>query len=146
MYKRQALRFLRPLETTLYAADICNLLEMVQDEASLWAKPFADVLHDLKKEIYPLQNKESTALSKGSLQTQLRLIQYCLDKDLVVQAVLLAREWLVSMLMLRTNRHENWRDKNVRETVEKELGPVSYTHLDVYKRQLIGRGLDLYNF
>ncbi len=121
----EALRLIRPLDTTSYAAKVCDLLDAVQDEATLWTKPFADVLHDIKDEISPLQHRKSNVLNQENLQSQLRLIQYYLDKDLIVQAVLLSREWLVSMLMFRTNRCENWRNKNVRGVVEKEVGLVT---------------------
>ena len=72
------------------------MLDAVQDEATLWTKPFADVLHDIKDEISPLQHRKSNVLNQENLQSQLRLIQYYLDKDLIVQAVLyLENGWLV---------------------------------------------------
>jgi CRISPR-associated DxTHG motif protein len=115
----EAFRLLRPLDTVSYATNVCNLLDKAQGEASLWAKPFANILNDLKNEILPLQIEDSTILNLENLQTQLRLIKYYIAKDLVVQAFLLAREWMVSMLMFRTNRSENWRDR--RESIEEEL-------------------------
>ena len=124
----EALRFLRPLETTPSAVEICNLLKTVQNEALRWAKPFADVLQDINAEISPLQNRAPDILNIENLEAQLKLIEYYLNKDLVVQAVLLAREWLVSCLMFLTNRHVEWREKEARLVVECELG-LSLIHI-----------------
>lgn len=121
----KALRFLRPLETTPSAVEICNLLKTVQNEALRWAKPFADVLQDINAEISPLQNRAPDILNIENLEAQLKLIEYYLNKDLVVQAVLLAREWLVSCLMFLTNRHVEWREKEARLVVECELGQAA---------------------
>lgn len=120
----EALRLLRPLEAGSTAAKVHDLLETVQHEASCWAKPFASVLKELTAEISPVKNKEPTALSIENLNTQINLIQYYLDKDLVVQAVLFAREWLVSYVMLLTDRKADWRRKAVRFDAERELGQV----------------------
>lgn len=124
-YFSEALRLLRPLDASLRAAKVHKLLEEVREEALHWAKPFADVLQDLDKNIVPLQNEKPDALDIINLKAQFELINYCINRDLIVQTVLLAREWLVSVLMWRTKRHENWRNKNVRKKVEKELGLVS---------------------
>ncbi|MGI6616105.1 MAG: TIGR02221 family CRISPR-associated protein [Dethiobacteria bacterium] len=121
----EALRLLRPLDAASHAAKVHGLLEKVQEEASLWAKPFADILHDLEKDIDPLQNEDPYALNMKNLDAQLALINYYAERDLIVQTILLAREWLVSVLMLRTKRHKNWRNRNARNAVERELGLVS---------------------
>ena len=48
---------------------------------------------------------------------------------------------------LRLVQHEPWRRERLRSLVQRfragaaSHGPVSYTHLDVYKRQLVGRSL-----
>ena len=124
----EALRLLRPLATFQTTTTVCNLLESAEDEVILWAKPFADILQDLNKELSPLVAPEPTNLSRDNLRTQLKLVHYYLDKDLVVQAVLLAREWLVSCLMLLTDRELDWRDRKARVRAERELGRVYRYH------------------
>lgn len=124
-YLSESLRLLRPIDASFHAAKAHNLLKIVQEEALRWAKPFADVLRDLDVDILPLQNKEPNILDIDNLKAQFALIHYYLKKDLIVQTILLAREWLVNMLIFRTGRHKNWCDRNTRHDSEKELGLVA---------------------
>jgi CRISPR-associated DxTHG motif protein len=117
----EALRLLRPLDVFEASAKLNNLLKTVQEEAQRWAKPFANVLQDLNKEINPLLVEKPTVLNLEHLKTQVKLIRYYLKKDLVVQAVLLAREWLVSFLIWRLEGQVQWRERNKRLSIEKEL-------------------------
>ncbi len=121
----EALRLLRPLEVLQASAKLNDLLEAVQEEAERWTKPFADVLQDLSKEINPLQVEKPAMLNLAHLKAQIKLIHYYLKKDLVVQAVLLAREWLVSFLIWRRDEQDRWRERNKRHYIEKELNQVA---------------------
>lgn len=122
----EAIRLLRPLEVFQASATVHSLLNAVQDEAALWAKPFAYVIQDFNKEFarFKFKNEDITNLSTENLHLQIQLIKYFLHKDLVVHAVLLAREWMVSLVMLRTNRQMNWRNRRARLEVEHELGQI----------------------
>lgn len=117
----EALRLLRPLEVLQASAELNNLLETVQEEARRWAKPFADILQDLSNEIIPLQVEKPAILNTTHLKAQVRLIHYYLKKDLVVQAVLLTREWLVSFLICKQEGQKQWRERYKRLSAEKEL-------------------------
>ncbi|MFN3975201.1 MAG: CRISPR-associated protein Csx3 [Dehalococcoidia bacterium] len=56
-------------------------------------------------------------------------MRYYLDKGLVVQALTLAREWVVSWAMLKRG-HGNWLSVKEREDVERQLGQTLQTLLD----------------
>lgn len=117
----EALRLLRPLEVLQAAAELNNLLDTVQEEAKQWTKPFADILQDLSNEVNPLKVTRPSILNPAHLKAQVKLIHYYLKKDLVVQAVLLTREWLVSFLIWKQGGQEQWRKRYKRHSAEKEL-------------------------
>lgn len=121
----EALRLLRPLEVFQASVKLNNLLKTVQEEAERWTKPFADVLQDISKEINPLQVGKPAMLNPAHLKAQIKLIHYYLKKDLVVQAVLLAREWLVSFLIWRQDGQDRWREHDKRLSTEKELNQAA---------------------
>ena len=121
----EALRLLRPLEIFQASVKLNDLLETVQEEAGRWTKPFADVLHDISKEINPLHVEQPAILNSVHLKAQVMLIHYYLKKDLVIQAVLLAREWLVSFLIWRQEGQDRWREHGKRLSIEKELNQAA---------------------
>lgn len=63
-------------------------------------------------------------LSRENLHRQLRLIRHYLKKGLVVQAVTLAREWIVSLLVFWRGEGD-WLDRPAREEVEKAFGAAA---------------------
>ncbi|MBE3518904.1 MAG: TIGR02221 family CRISPR-associated protein [Firmicutes bacterium] len=113
----EAVRLLRPLDALEAAHDILRASDQVRDEVTRWAKPFGLVLSDLTDEIRPLAIPNASALDDEHLQRQLALIEYYLNKDLTVQAVLLGREWLINWVVWRTGQHSRWLDRNLREKV-----------------------------
>ena len=122
----EALRLLRPLAAFEASQKLNDLLKTVQEEARRWAKPFADVLQNISEEIDPLYIEQPAILSPAHLKAQIVLIRYYLEKDLVVQAVLLAREWLISYLIWRQKKQERWREyKDVRFIAGKELNQAA---------------------
>jgi CRISPR-associated DxTHG motif protein len=110
----QSVRLLRPLEALEAAARAQTLARQVEQEAARWAKPFRHVLSRLTDELSPLVTGDARTLDEEGLRHQLSLIKHYVEKDLVVQAVLLCREWLVNWLAWRV-REQKWLDRNVRE-------------------------------
>ncbi|WP_165847812.1 TM1812 family CRISPR-associated protein [Ammonifex thiophilus] len=93
-----------------------KLLREVEREARRWAKPFQYILSRIDHELYPLATEQANTLTRENLERQLALIDYYLQKDLVVQAVLLAREWMVNWLAWRVGE-PNWLKQEVRTGV-----------------------------
>ncbi|MEW5762650.1 MAG: TIGR02221 family CRISPR-associated protein [Bacillota bacterium] len=110
----QSVRLLRPLEALEAAARAQTLARQVEQEAARWAKPFRHVLSRLTDELWSLAADDARTLDEEGLRRQLSLIKHYVEKDLIVQAVLLGREWLVNWLAWRVGE-ERWRDRDVRE-------------------------------
>lgn len=100
----QSVRLLRPLEALEAAARAQTLARQVEQEAARWAKPFRHVLSRLTDELSPLATGDARTLDEEGLRRQLSLIQHYVEKDLIVQAVLLGREWLVNWLAWRAGK------------------------------------------
>lgn len=117
----QALHLSRPLDVMCHANGLLPLLDEAASEVERWAKPFAVILRQVRDEASPLVHSEPKRLDADHLRKQLALIEYLLKKGLTVQAVLLAREWVVSWVAHRRGEGD-WLDKNFRENeIEKAL-------------------------
>lgn len=117
----QALYLNRPREVLRTANELLPLLEQERRELEQWAKPFAAIADHIWKEIEPLALAEPDTLSREHLERQLRLVEYYIRKGLLVQAVTLAREWVVSFVLLWRGSGD-WLRRADREEAERALG------------------------
>lgn len=117
----RSVRLLRPLEALNAASRAIGLARSIEQEAVRWAKPFRHILSRIVEELTPLSIAEVDSLDEQGLRSQLSLINHFLEKGLVVQAVLMEREWLVSWLAWRAG-FERWRDREVRREMEEAMG------------------------
>ncbi len=121
----QALHLSRPREVMNHAHDLLPMLEKVISEAERWAKPFAVILEQIRSEAEKFAHHAPDRLDKENLQKQLALIEHFVEKGLWVQAVLLAREWIVSWLALQRGDGD-WLDSNYRvQEIEEALNKAS---------------------
>jgi len=118
----RSVRLLRPLEALSAAAKAQTIGREVEREAVRWAKPFGHILARLTDELTPLSAADTQRLDERGLRCQLFLIKYFLEKDLIVQAVLMEREWLVNWLAWRAGFGEQWLDLKVRNKLESAMG------------------------
>ncbi|MCS6783386.1 MAG: hypothetical protein NZ482_09475, partial [Gloeomargarita sp. SKYG98] len=117
----QALYLVRPLDVMEIAQQLLPELQNAQQEFQRWAKPFAVIVEQVQQEIQPLAYERPKDLSKQQLRCQLALINYCLQKGLVVQAITLAREWVVSWMFLVEGKGD-WLNVHERERMGRILG------------------------
>ncbi|SHK76225.1 TIGR02221 family CRISPR-associated protein [Rhodothermus profundi] len=118
----QALHLARPRNVMDKAARLLPVLQEVASEAERWAKPFAVILEQIHAEIAPFAHDAPDRLDRENLQKQLALIEHLVKKGLWMQAVTLAREWVVSWVVLQKGDGD-WLDKNYREQqIERVLG------------------------
>ena len=121
----QALHLARPREVMNHANGLLQMLEKVISEAEQWAKPFAVILEQIRSEAEKFAYAAPDRLDKENLQKQLELIEHFVEKGLWVQAVLLAREWIVSWLALQRGDGD-WLDSNYRvQEIEEALNKAS---------------------
>ncbi len=123
----ESVRLNRPVEALGAAHRLREELSRAEPELARWAPPFALLADRIAAEVASLAYPDAETLDASSLQAQLALVEYALAKGLVLQAVTLMREWLVSWyLWLRfPERAGEWRKKHAREPVEQELNHLA---------------------
>jgi CRISPR-associated Csx2 family protein len=110
----RALHLARPLDVMRSAMDLSRMLEDAASEAERWAKPFATILRDVRREAEGFAYDRPDQLDRESLGRQLRLIEHLVSRGLWMQAVVLMREWFINWVILqRGGLH--WLDRDVRE-------------------------------
>ncbi len=126
----QALHLARPRDVMSCAYRLCDLLEKVTPEIERWAKPFGVILEKVRAEAEKLAHDAPDRLDAENLRKQLTLIEHFVEKGLFVQAILLAREWVVSWVALQhckgQNRKGAWLNRDYREKeLERALGAAA---------------------
>lgn len=96
-------------------------LEQLQNDVGVFAKPFQLLLEQIQRDYgqFGLPNLDQ-AEPRQVLQKQFLLLRWYVTKDLGTQAVLLAREWIVSVLCVEENL--GYLDRGIRLQVEQQLG------------------------
>lgn len=120
----QAMHLSRPLDVMRIANELLPMLKDAMVEIEQWAKPFAVIVEQVQKELESLAHSEPERLDAENLSKQLALIEHYLKKGLIVQAVTLAREWVVSWTILQRGEGD-WLDKDHREEIERALGAAA---------------------
>ncbi|MEA3342298.1 MAG: TIGR02221 family CRISPR-associated protein, partial [Chloroflexota bacterium] len=98
-----ALSVTRPLETMEAAGQLDAALSQARDAVSARARPFALLADQVRDSYAPfsLAAPLDRANWPANLRLQLAMIRWYLDKERIVQAATLAREWLVSLVAYR---------------------------------------------
>ncbi|MBE7471276.1 MAG: TIGR02221 family CRISPR-associated protein [Anaerolineae bacterium] len=96
-----ALRLTRPLETMSASDTLVNILRQTTPTITQKTPPFGLLAEQIRSAYEPLAQSDPLTQSNWpeNLAIQLDLISWYLDKSQVVQALTLAREWLVSALV-----------------------------------------------
>lgn len=121
-----ALSVTRPIETMKSATQLEETINKAADSFYQRAKPFSLLAEKVVKEYgqFAVANPTETANFTENIQIQLAMIKWYLDRNQVVQASTLAREWLVSVLVLRFGLSEQMFDNRIghsRDNVQKAL-------------------------
>ncbi|MCL1466530.1 TIGR02221 family CRISPR-associated protein [Argonema galeatum] len=98
-----ALSITRPIETMQSATKLEEILQQSAPSFAQRAKPFSLLSQKVVNEYgqFALATPTEPAAFAESLRLQLKMIKWYLDRDKVVQATTLAREWLISVLVLK---------------------------------------------
>jgi CRISPR-associated DxTHG motif protein len=102
----RALRLLRVREAMARAVDVQQVLASgaVTAESERWAKPFPALLDQARRVAQPLALTNPSADPARELAAQREAIRWYQEKGWHVEAVLLAREWLISLQAHRAGR------------------------------------------
>ena len=118
----RSLHLARAQEVLKDAHDLLELLEKAKSELEEWAKPFATIIDRVRKELEAFAYEDVDKLTRENLERQLNLIRYYTSKELLIQATLLAREWIVSYVIYRLHGEcGDWTAREKREQAEKCL-------------------------
>lgn len=100
-----ALNVTRPIETMESATKLEEILKQAAPSFAERAKPFSLLSEKVVKEYgqFALEDPTDQAALAENLWLQLQMIEWYIQRDRVVQAVTLAREWLISVLVLKFN-------------------------------------------
>ncbi|MBR8832958.1 MAG: TIGR02221 family CRISPR-associated protein [Stigonema ocellatum SAG 48.90 = DSM 106950] len=119
-----ALSVTRPIEAMKSATRLQETLTQSAPSFEQRAKPFALLAERVVKEYgqFALENPTDQTVFAKNIKLQLQMIEWYIQRDKVVQAVTLAREWLISVLVLQFGLEQFMFDnKKGREYVEKSL-------------------------
>ncbi|WP_298821623.1 TM1812 family CRISPR-associated protein [Chloroflexus sp.] len=120
----QALRLVRPADALDASAKICDQLPQALESIGALAQPFTPLSDKVLKSFEPLALDRDSQQNNPAkaLQAERELIEWYQDRNQMFQAVALAREWLVSWVMLQMGMGNQFSDKSMREQVERALG------------------------
>jgi len=99
----RTLRLARPEQTMKEVAKLQDQLPRVRTEAEVWAKPFHQLLDRTAADYAPLalaNDPRTQEFVPTSLDIQRNLVKWYVDRRQYIQAVVLAREWVVSYVTL----------------------------------------------
>lgn len=119
-----AVRLSRPIDALGAAESIFRDFDTVEEEIAGFVpalNPVMDRIRDLEQ-LAAKDPDPERGPDWGYAERQLRLIEYQVEKGLYLQAAELAREWMVTTLIIRFgDSRRDWLDRDVRLTVERTL-------------------------
>jgi len=128
----RALRVLRPNEAMDASAQICAQLPEALKASQELARPLLLLGEHVRNSFTPIarSRNEQSKNPAETLENERQLIKWYLDRNQIFLAVALAREWLVSWVMVQMGMGNNLLEKAEREKVERALGQKSQQMID----------------
>lgn len=119
----RSLRVVRPADAMRASAQIVKRLPAVERKIGALALPFKPLARQIIDNFQPTALDETEQADPSRiLQTELNLVGWYLDRGQVFQVVALAREWLVSWVMVQLGKGDRLLEKAERQLVEQALG------------------------
>jgi len=117
-----ALRLTRPIETMEQATKLEQALKKAAPSIAKRVQPFSILGEQVVKEYgqFALENPRENSQLANNLWLQLKMIEWYRERQQIVQAVTLTREWIVSVLALKFGE-PMFSNKNGRDEVELAL-------------------------
>lgn len=104
-----SLELARPNEVSKHAAALSERLEKAKDEIEQWARPFVVLLERTHSVYKPF--------TSDTLATQRNLVRWYIERQQVVQAVTLSREWLISWVGYQLGKDQLAERADVEEAI-----------------------------
>ena len=122
-----ALLLAQPLEVAEHAEILIGQVRDAAPEAERWAPPFALLLRRIEERYLPL--------AKSDLNTQLSLIRWYVELGRITQAVMLAREWIISFVCESLGM--DFLDLSTRQKVEQALNQAAQEKISPVGRSVL---------
>ena len=122
-----ALLLAQPLEVAEHAETLIRQVRDAAPEAERWAPPFALLLRRIEERYLPL--------AKSDLITQLSLIRWYVELGRITQAVMLAREWIISFVCETLGMY--FLDLSTRQKVEQALNQAAQEKISPVGRSIL---------
>ena len=134
----QSLRLIRPMRAMQQVAGLSERVQRARPVLTQVApaQPFALVLDGVAQAYSPLASPPADQPGSlgRSLDVERTMIHWCVDRELWVQAIAIAREWLVSWVMYQLGM-TNLTQLNARQRVENVLGAEANSWLEAQKKK-----------
>ena len=113
----------RPIDLLQEAAEI-QALEMgsILQEVGIFAKPFELLLDGIKQDYEQFALSQWERQPREVVKIQFSLLQWYVDKEHYVQALLLAREWVITLLCIA--QQLDYLNRYSRNKVQRQLGEM----------------------
>lgn len=118
-----ATRLSQPIEAIEVAEKITQTLPSAVDEIGHFAPPLGPVLDQIEgiSQFVAPSADTSSGINIAHLHAQRDLIRYQIERGLYMQAVSLAREWMVTLFLFYAGDVALWLDHRCREAAEKAM-------------------------
>jgi len=118
-----ATRLSQPIEAIEVAEKIIQTLPSAMEEIGHFAPPLGPVLDQIEgiSQFVAPSADTSSGISIAHLHAQRDLIRYQIERGLYMQAVSLAREWMVTLFLFYAGDVALWLDPRCREAAEKAM-------------------------
>jgi len=123
-----ALWLAQPCEVMKSAKKLEKVLSQAKNEFEEWALPFATILGELQDQVSKLASQQPDYLNEDNLCVQKEIISYLIDKGLYMQAVSMAREWVISWIIFKSGQNDlinRWKNREAREEIARMLGKTA---------------------
>ncbi len=114
------LHLARPRNVLRTAHTLVEKFDQLDKEAQLWAKPFAVIAGSIRRDLERIAHANTDQLSADNLRRELAMIEYLHQKHLHLQAITLAREWIVSFVAFYADSRR-WLDRQYRDSISNTL-------------------------
>jgi CRISPR-associated DxTHG motif protein len=119
----KAVRLSRPEEAISFASSIVSGLPAAAGEITKHTPPLAPVVGRIAEvsRFAPSDPGSGEGISPEHLRLQRDLIGFQVEKGLYTQAITLAREWMITVLVVAKGDGERWLDRGVRQDAENAI-------------------------
>ncbi|MBF2056641.1 MAG: TIGR02221 family CRISPR-associated protein [Cyanobacterium sp. T60_A2020_053] len=133
------IQFIRPVELLESAHKLEKFSsEEIRKEIGIFAKPFELIIDKIEQDYAQFAlEKSSKAEANLVIKKHYLLIKWYTEKGLGTQAILLAREWLVTTLAILENN--DYLNKEARKNIETQLNSISGNNperIKIYEQQI----------